>query len=124
VKSLREQGVCAVGVRDPDVGPDSATGLFSLPGDQAPEALLLDSNNLTKAENHINGIKDAFETARVLGHDSKRAQWHKKVLSGLANELGEYENNIIDRLILAWLSDENEAAKKVTEEIRTCLEKD
>jgi hypothetical protein len=78
-KSFREQNIRAVGVRDPDIGEDTATGLFSLPGDKAPESLLLDSDNIARAEKLVNGILNAFDRAKVQGNGFTGSIWSKKI---------------------------------------------
>jgi predicted ATP-dependent endonuclease of OLD family len=126
VKSFREQNIRAVGVRDPDIGEDTATGLFSLPGDKAPESLLLDPENIARAEQYVNGIKDAFERSKVQGHGLTGSKWSKKIFEVLPNEAGIGVDQLADRLTLAWFSEpnNNEAAKNVVEKIKSCLEKD
>lgn len=126
VKSFREQNIRAVGVRDPDIGEDTATGLFSLPGDKAPESLLLDPENIARAEQYVNGIKDAFERAKVQGHSLTGSKWSKKIFEVLPNEIRIGVDHLADRLTLAWFSEpnNNEAAKTVVEKIKICLEKD
>ncbi len=115
-----------VGVRDPDIGEDTAIGLFSLPGDKAPESLLLDSENITRAEKYQNGILDAFEKAKVQGNGLEGSKWFKKIFEILPNELGIDADRLADRLTLAWFSEQTNyrAAKTVVEKIKSCLEKD
>lgn len=126
VKSFREQNIRAVGVRDPDIGEDTATGLFSLPGDKAPESLLLDSENIARAEKFVDSIIEAFERAKVQGNGLTGSKWSKKIFEVLPNEAGIDVDHLADRLTLAWFSEPNndEAAKTVVEKIKSCLEKD
>lgn len=126
MKSFREQNIRVVGVRDPDIGEDTATGLFSLPGDKAPESLLLDFDNIARAENSVNGILDAFERDKVQGNGLEGSRWFKKIFEVLPNEAGINVDHLADRLTLAWLSDptNDQEAKTVVENIKSCLEAD
>ncbi len=124
VSSLRQQEVRAVGVRDPDIGQDIATGLFSLPGDEAPESLLLNNDNITRAESYIDGIQDAFEKARVQGNNLKGSKYSKKIFEALPHEIGIEKERLADRLTLAWLRKNDQAAKTLVKEITSCLEID
>jgi len=60
VQTFRSEGIRAIGVRDPDVGAATAKHIFSLPGDMAPEELLLTSTNIAAAEKYRNGLAEAF----------------------------------------------------------------
>ena len=67
VQTFRDEQVRAIGVRDPDIGEAPGNHVFSLPGDSAPEELLLAATNIAAAENLINGLNAAFDRAKVAG---------------------------------------------------------
>ncbi len=73
-----------------------------------------------------NGILDAFKRAKVQGHELTGSKWSKKIFEALPNEAGIDVDHLADRLTLAWLSDStnNEAAKTVVENLKSCLEAD
>ena len=83
VIAFRKQGVKAIGVRDPDIGANEQDGLLALPGNKAPEALLLSDENVGKAEEFLSGIKDAFDRARAVGLGRSGSAWAKSVCSAL-----------------------------------------
>lgn len=124
VKSFKERGVRAIGVRDPDIGENTTLGLFSLPGDQAPESLLLEPNNLTRAESFVSGIKDAFDRAKAQGLGLQGSKWSKKIFEALPGEAGLEPEQLADRLTLAWFSEpaNNEAARALVERMNSCFE--
>ena len=124
VAAFRENEVHCIAVRDPDVGENEELGLLSLPGDKAPETLLLESENLERAERFINGIQKIFEVAQIEGLDKQGSQWSKKVFDALASELRLEKTLLINRLILAWFSDSdnNEAAKALIQKILKAFE--
>lgn len=65
VTKFREQNIRAVGVRDPDVGEDGQAGLFSLPGNVCPEAVLLETSNIERADALYAGFTAAYQRAAV-----------------------------------------------------------
>lgn len=123
---FRVQGARAVGVRDPDVGEDEATGLFSLPGNMAPEQILLTQENVQRADALFSGFSRAVERASAQGVGYEGARRAKRVFQALCNEMQKSPEFISDRLVLAWLNDEanQDAARDLTERIVRALEED
>lgn len=114
VGRFRGEGVRAIGVRDPDIGDAPADGIFSLPGDLAPESLLLSEKNIEAAEDLLNGIGEAFEKAKLAGLKLAGSKWAKAVFPALAYEIQVPQEVLSDRLTLAWLDkNKQEAAKLV-----------
>ncbi len=122
VKSFRESGVRAIGVRDPDIGDEKIAGIFSLPGNQAPESLLLDAENIRNAETYINGIGAAVEKAKARGIGLTGSKWAKAVFTGLPHEIGYTAELTSDRLTLSWLASNDEVARNLASEIRQVFE--
>jgi hypothetical protein len=85
---LREQKVRCVGVRDPDQGDNPTQGLFSFPGDQSPEQLLLDPENMDRAGHDIDKLADAHSRASTQGHGYTGADAAKRIFRALYAELG------------------------------------
>jgi ABC-type lipoprotein export system ATPase subunit len=121
VKHFRAEGVRAVGVRDPDIGDAAAIGIFSLPGDMAPESLLLQQANVNEAEKLLNGVVEAFEKAKVAGGKLQGSSWSKAVFATLANEMELSAERLGDRLTLAWLSAHDDDAKALVQAINAAL---
>ena len=114
VKTFRGEGVRAIGVRDPDIGEGPGHFVFSLPGDLAPEQLLLATKNIAAAEHFINGVGNAFGRAKIAGIGQEGSKWAKKVFPALACEMGIEPEKLRDRLTIAWLgSNEAEAQQLV-----------
>jgi predicted ATPase len=126
VGKLRMQEVHAVGVRDPDVGEDGATGLFSLPGDVSPEQVLLEPHNIVRADSFYPGFSAAHARALIQGRGYAGSAQAKRVMRALPAELQQSAEFVSDRLTIAWLSDpENEnRARQLVENIRYALEAD
>jgi predicted ATPase len=124
VDRLRGQGVRAVGIRDPDQGDAPSQGLFSLPGDCSPEQLLLDDNNLGRAEKLLGGIKAAACRAKVQGHGYAGSEAAKRIFAGLCSELEMSSDFIADRLTLALLSETawEEESKRLLVSLRQAFE--
>jgi hypothetical protein len=126
VSLFRNNEVHCIGVRDPDIGEDRTRSLFSLPGDKAPEILLLASENLNRAEQNIlNGIGKAFERAKSEGLTYDReSKKFKAIMRGLASELEVTEEELVTQLIRAWFleSDNVEAAKSLIHRIIEAFE--
>jgi predicted ATPase len=122
VGAFRTEGVRAVGVRDADIGEDPASGLFSLPDAGAPEALLLSPANLARAEALINGIQKAFETAEPHGLGHEGTQRWKRIYAVLPSVFGLPAEVLTDRLTLAWLEANQDAAKSLAERIVASFE--
>jgi hypothetical protein len=124
VKSLRTQQVKVIGVRDPDIGANEEAGLLSLPGEKAPEELLLGNENIEEAEKVLSGITDAFNRAKASGLGLAGSKWAKKVFSALPGELSASREFISDRLTLAWLARHESEAKVLVGQIEKALEGD
>nr|WP_116576355.1 AAA family ATPase [Ralstonia pickettii] len=122
VTRFRNEGVRAIGVRDPDIGDAPAHGVFSLPGTVAPETLLLSTTNIEAAENLLNGIGDAFDKAKVAGLKFAGSKWAKQVFPALAHEMHISEAVLSDRLTLAWLGSHKEEAEQLVNAIREALQ--
>lgn len=122
VKSFRSEGARAVGVRDPDIGPDANNHVFSLPGDLAPETLLLDDANIGAAEQFLNGIAEAFERAKVAGIGRAGSKWAKAVFPALAHEMSVTRPMLRDRLTLAWLNKNGAEAEQLVARMKLALE--
>lgn len=121
VKRFRDEGVRAIGVRDPDIGDAPASGIFSLPGDVAPETLLLGLENIESTEVLLNGLSDAFEKAKVAGLNHVGSKWAKQVFPALAHEMHVSIEVLSDRLTLAWLQKHDDEAKQLVDAIRGAL---
>src|SRR5262249_37673111 len=104
VARLRAQGVRAVGVRDPDQGSSPNDGLFAIPGqDACPEALLVNDDNVARAERYFAGIKEKHDLAKTRGEDLSGSAKSKRVFDALCAEIVEPKEFVADRLTLAWL---------------------
>lgn len=121
VQTFRSEGVRAIGVRDPDIGDDSANRVFSLPGDLAPEQLLLEAANILAAERLINGVGEALDRAKIAGIGLVGSKFAKKVFPALANEMGIEPDKLRDRLTLAWLDDHSADAQQLVAAIKAAL---
>lgn len=121
VRLFRSQGVQAVGVRDPDVGESRADGMFSLPGDKGPEQTLLEEDNVERARKFVDGLREAFERAEAHGLGFEGSKKAKKIFEVLPHEAGLEEAFLADRLTLAWLDRNNDAAIQLVEDIREKL---
>lgn len=121
VKVFRDEGIRAIGVRDPDIGDAPADNLFSLPGDKAPEELLLSEDNIQRAEQFVNGMQAAFERAKVAGMEQHGSKWAKTVFPVLAKELGIPVAMLRDRLTLAWFAANDAQARELAGKIRAHL---
>lgn len=122
VSRLRSQRVRAAGVRDADYGGDAPTGLFSLPGDAAPETLLIEEDNVMRAERHLGGLGDSAQRAQVQGAGYDGAERAKRVFRGICTELEESEDTVADRLTLTWLESNEEKAKSLVNALRRGLD--
>ena len=121
VRSFRNQNVKVIGVRDPDIGTNQELGLLSLPGDKAPEELLLSQDNVQRAEQFMEGLLEGYERAKAHGLGHTGSKWAKKVFEALPAELSESKEQISDRLTLAWLSHHATEAKQVVNDIESQL---
>lgn len=121
VQTFRDEGVRAIGVRDPDIGGAPDDFVFSLPGDLAPEELLLADDNIAAAENLINSIGEAFNRAKIAGIGLVGSKWAKKVFPALASEMGIETAKLRDRLTIAWLSANGPKARELVAHIRATV---
>lgn len=121
VLSFRGEGVRAIGVRDPDIGDAAGKHVFALPGDLAPEELIMSEGNITQADGLINGVSNAFEQAKIAGFGCTGSKWAKKVFPALASEMGIEEEKLRYVLTLTWLNQNNEEATKLVADIRAAF---
>ncbi|MCY1215327.1 AAA domain, putative AbiEii toxin, Type IV TA system [compost metagenome] len=121
VQKFRDEGMRAIGVRDPDIGGAPANKVFSLPGDLAPEELLIGDNNIAATEKLMNGIGEAFDRAKIAGLGLNGSKWAKKVFPALANEMTVDLEKLRDRLTIAWLSENDPEAKDLASRIKLAL---
>jgi hypothetical protein len=121
VQSFRGEGVRAIGVRDPDIGDAAGGYVFSLPGDLAPEELLLSDDNIAQAEELMNGIAKAFELAKIAGLGHTGSKQAKKIFPALANEMGFDTDKLRLVLTLAWLGQNSEAAATLVSDIKAAF---
>lgn len=122
VSRFRTEGVRAIGVRDPDIGDAPAHGIFSLPGDVAPETLLLNQENIQATEALLNGVIDGFEKAKLAGLQLTGSKWAKKVFPALAHEMQISPEMLGDRLTLAWLSAHEDDARDLVVAMNEALQ--
>lgn len=113
--------VRAVGVRDPDIGPSPADGMFSLPGDAAPESLLLSDANIAAAGDFLNGISACFSKAKAAGIGHAGSEWSKRVFPSLAHEMDLTPRELAYRLMMIWLNSNSAAATSLANEIDTAF---
>jgi predicted ATPase len=118
VQTFRTEGVRAIGVRDPDIAPDPAKYVFSLPGNQAPEEILLEENNIKAAEAIINGVGAAMDKVKASGLGLAGSKRAKALFQALSNELGVDSKKLYDRLIIAWLTANDAAARQLVQSIK------
>jgi len=119
---FRGEGVRSIGVRDPDIGEAPADGIFSLPGDVAPESLLLSQENVEAAETLLNGVTEAFEKAKLAGLKLTGSKWAKQVFPALAHEMQVTEEVLSDRLTLAWLESHHQQASQLVAAMKDALQ--
>ncbi len=126
VARLRQQNVRAVGVRDPDIGANGEVGLFSLPGNVSPEEVLLDAENIQRADAFYSGFAVAYARASAQGLGYAGSARAKREMRALPLELQQTQEFVSDRLAIAWLaSPENEnRARELIQSIRAALEAD
>ena len=121
VQTFRGEGVRAIGVRDPDIGEAPGHYVFSLPGDLAPEELLLAVANVAAAEGLINGVVEAFGRAKIAGIGLAGSKWAKKVFPALASEMGIEPEKLRDRLTIAWLGSNVVEAQHLVARIKAAV---
>jgi hypothetical protein len=121
VRSLRENGIRSVGARDPDVGETENLALLSLPGNTAPEAALISDDNIDRAERFVNGIRDAYERSRAHGIGFQGSKWAKRVFEVLPSEAGMDRDSLAERLTLAWLEANADAAQELSTRIENAM---
>lgn len=113
--AFRAEGCRAIGIRDPDIGDAPAEGVLSLPGDAAPETLLLDQANIEACnDGALDGITRAFDRARAAGHGRAGSAWAKAVFPALASAMSLDQERLAERLIDTWIGRHpNETAELV-----------
>jgi hypothetical protein len=121
VTMFRNQGIQAIGVRDPDIGDNPVDGMFSLPGNLSPEQTLLQEENIAEAAKLIDGIQDAFERAKVHGLGFEGSKAAKRIFEVLPHEVGLEKELLADRLTIAWLNIHNENARQLVASIKDRL---
>jgi len=121
VGKFNQNGVNAVGVRDPDTGEYQGANLFSFPGNMAIESILIEEGNLNSVAAFISDIKPAFDRAKAQGAGYDGSKKDKKILEALSGELSIEPHFLNDRLILAWLNNHNEEARTLVGNIKAGL---
>lgn len=102
--AFRREGCRTIGIRDPDIGDAPAEGILSLPGNAAPETLLLEQTNINACNDaSLDGITLAFDRARAAGHGRAGSAWAKAVFPALASAMALDEHRLADRLIDTWI---------------------
>jgi hypothetical protein len=124
VRSFRDQRVRAVGVRDPDIGADPPNAMFSLPGQLAPESLLLAEPNIRSASRFMDGITNALTRAAARGLGLQGSERDKAIFGALAHEMRVDKAMLTDRLTLAWLGDHDAEARQLAVGIRDAFNRD
>lgn len=121
--AFRREGCRAIGIRDPDIGDAPQQGILSLPGNQAPEALLLDQANINACDaSLLDGVALAFERARAAGHGRAGSAWAKAVFPALAGAMALDEERLADRLIDTWLRRHAQETGDLVAAIRSALD--
>jgi len=120
--AFRKEGCRAIGIRDPDIGDAPAEGILSLPGDAAPEALLLEQTNINACNDaSLDGITLAFDRARAAGHGRAGSAWAKAVFPALASAMALDEHRLADRLIDTWIRSHPNETTALVEAIQHVL---
>lgn len=120
--AMREQRLRVIGVRDPDQGDNPAAHLLTLPGDLAPETMLLTGENIARAERLISGLTDAFRRAEVAVRHLNGTERFKSLFALLPDEVNLSKENLADRLTFAWLEHYGADGQQLAARIRTMLE--
>lgn len=118
VQTFRGEGIRAVGVRDPDIGHDPQHHVFSLPGDLAPEELLLSDANIASAEKLRNGMAHAYEHTKIVGVHLTGSKRAKAIFPALGEQMGMELEELRFVLTLAWLEVNGSAANELVERIK------
>jgi hypothetical protein len=121
VQTFRSEGIRAIGVRDPDVGAATAKHIFSLPGDMAPEELLLTSTNIAAAEKYRNGLAEAFALSVVSGLKFAGSKRAKAIFPALADQMDMSVEDLRYVLTLVWLESHSDDAKALLSNIRSAF---
>lgn len=121
--NFRNAGVRAVGVRDGDNGESGDPWLLALPGDAAPESVLLADANVARAEETlVHGAQEAYQRAAIVGHGYRGAERDKRILSQMAREMAMPDEDLAARLTQTWLLDHREEAAALARQIKHCFE--
>ncbi len=107
VEKFRREGVKCIGIRDGDKGENKEQHLFSLPGGDAPESVLVESSNLKRASKYISDIESCFERAKLNIAYVSASDFSKKIIKRLGIETGLSDTQVFDRLMSAWLDSED-----------------
>jgi hypothetical protein len=121
--NLRGAGLRVVGVRDGDRAEAPGELLFSLPGGDAPETVLVSNDNLQSAEaTLLAGVLKAFERAMPIGQGHPATERDKRVLQQIARELNMAPPDLASRLTQIWLLKHRDAATALVEKVRGALD--
>lgn len=124
-RSFREEGCRAIGVRDADIGDAPTLGVLSLPGNEAPESLLLSEENIRNCdEGALDGITLAFDRSRAAGHGKAGSARAKAILPALASEMGFDVEKLSDRLVDTWIRSNPTASQELVAKIHRALDTD
>lgn len=122
VQAFRKEGTRAIGVRDADTGEAAQEGMYSLPGDLPPEALLLDAANVEATEELVNGITAAYEKTNIIAKGQKLSEGAKRLFPALAREVELDVEMLRDRLTITWLRNNREGAKVFSDRLAQALQ--
>ena len=118
VQTFRSEDIRAIGVRDPDIGASPKNHVFSLPGDKAPEELLLSDTNIKAAEKWRNGIEAAFGLACVTGLKLTGSKRAKAIFPALADQMDMEVEELRYVLTTTWLETHADEAKALLLRLR------
>lgn len=122
VASFAQAGVRVVGVRDADMGENHQANMLSLPGDRSPEELLVSEENILRAAQWVDGIGEAFAHAQVSAQHLNGSARAKKIMEVLPARAGLSSELMTDRLTLAWLANNDAAARELAGRITALFE--
>jgi hypothetical protein len=121
VKAMRLQNVRAVGILDPDQNPSASDGILAIPGGISPEEMLLEPAVVTTCERTLSGVVQAASRSNALGLGKTGSDAAKAILAGVAIELREEHERVVERLTLAWLENNEPTARQTVKEISDLL---
>jgi hypothetical protein len=121
--NFRAAGVRAVAVRDGDTGESGEPWLLCLPGNAAPESVLLSQENVSKAESTlVSGALAAYQRAAIVGHGLGDSERDKKILPQMARELAMPDEELAARLTQTWLLAHRDEATALAGQIKHAFE--